>query len=84
MAELEREKQARLVFLAPPQKAATVRMLDDGRVEVTNGPYRESNEQPGGYYIIEAESMEEAVEWARKGRFMTGSNEVRQILDLGF
>ena len=31
-------------------------------------------------YIIEAESMEEAVVWAEKGRFMVGSNEIRQVL----
>ena len=42
-----------------------------------------SQEQPGGYYIIEAETVDEAVEWAKKGRFIPGSNEVRQILDFG-
>jgi hypothetical protein len=57
-------------------------MHDDRRIEVTDGPYRPSPEQPGGFYIIEADSMEEAVDWAKKGRFMVGSNEVREIADL--
>ena len=42
----------------------------------------EHPEQPGGYYIIDAESVEEAVEWAKKGRWLIGSNEVRQIITL--
>ena len=36
-------------------------------------------EQVGGYYIIEADTLDEAVEWARRGRWLVGSNEVRQI-----
>ena len=52
-----------------------------GALEVLDGPAVAGPEQVGGYYIIEAESMEEAVEWARKGRFMRGSNEVREIAD---
>jgi hypothetical protein len=80
MAELESEKESRLVFLGPAKDAKTVRMHEDGTVDVSDGPYLEAREQPGGYYIIEADSMGEAVEWAKKGRFMVGSNQVRQIL----
>ncbi len=81
MAELEAEQGARLVFFQPVEQAKTVRMHTDGSLEVTDGPYREGAEQPGGYYIIEAESMDEAVEWARRGRFLLGSNEVREIVE---
>ena len=81
MESLKAEKGSKLVFLNPATKPRTVRMHADGRVEVHEGPYIESSEQPGGFYIIEADSMEEAVEWAKKGRFMVGSNEVREIVD---
>ena len=79
VAELEAEKGAKLVFMAPIETRKTVRKNRDGSVEVKDGPYLESAEQPGGYYEIEAESMEEAVDWARRGRWLVGSNEVRQI-----
>jgi hypothetical protein len=81
---LEKEKNAKLVFFHPAQKAKTVRQYPDGRVEVLDGPYQQSNEQPGGYYIIETDTLDEALEWARRGRFMTGSNEVRQLADFSF
>jgi hypothetical protein len=79
VAELKAEKDASLVFLGFPEQRKTVRMAEAGTVDVHDGPYLEANEQIGGYYIIDADSMDEAVEWAKKGRFMTGSNEVRPI-----
>ena len=81
MTDLAAEKDAKLVFFAPPNDARTVRQLPDGRQEIVAGPSRPGPEQSGGYYLIEADSMDEAVEWARRGRFLTGSNEVRQILE---
>lgn len=86
VAELRAEKGAELVFMAPPETRRTVRKQRDGSVEVREGPYVACTEQPGGYYIIDADSLAEAVEWARRGRWMVGSNEVRQIFtasDLG-
>ncbi|HME68670.1 MAG TPA: YciI family protein [Myxococcota bacterium] len=84
LAELQNtfraEKNAQIVSFRPPTEAKTIRMHADGRLEVTGGPSIPSSEQPGGYYLIEAKSVDEAIEWAKKGRFMTGSNEVRQIL----
>ncbi|MCH7868534.1 MAG: hypothetical protein IH881_12640 [Myxococcales bacterium] len=40
-----------------------------------------SKEPTGGFYIIEVESMNEAVEWAKRGRFRPGANEVRELRD---
>ena len=77
---LQVEKNTQIVFFRPQSEAKTIRMHADGRLEVTDGPSIPSSEQAGGYYLIEAKSADEAVEWAKKGRFMTGSNEVRQIL----
>ena len=79
IAELSDEKNAELVFLSPPDQRKTVRKHENGALRVEDGPAISGPEQVGGYYVIEAESMEEAVEWARKGRWLTGSNEVRQI-----
>ena len=59
--------------------ATTVRVAD-GKSQVLNGPYAESREQLGGYYLIEAETIDEALDWA--GRIPTarrGSVEVRPI-----
>jgi hypothetical protein len=79
MAQLFDEKNATLVFLAPPDQRKTVRKHENGDLEVADGPAVPGPEQVGGYYIIEAESIEEAVAWAKKGRWLVGSNEVRQI-----
>jgi hypothetical protein len=81
-AELAEQKGAELVFLSFPQQRKTVRKHPDGQLRVTDGPAIPGPEQVGGYYIIEAESLDEAVVWAEKGRWLVGSNEVRQILSL--
>ena len=67
--------------LAPASQAKTVRRTDDGRVQVTDGPYAESKEVVGGFYIIEAASLEEAVAVAESARFITGWNEVRALAE---
>jgi hypothetical protein len=76
---LASEKKSRLVFLGPPADARTVRLGADGRYDVSEGTVAKSPEFAGGYYLIEAETLEEAVEWAKRGRFMPGANEVREI-----
>ena len=51
-----------------------------GELKVHDGPYAETREQLGGFYIIEAKSMDEAVDWACKcPAAQWGSIEVRQI-----
>ena len=45
--------------------AMTIR-VQDGKQLVLDGPFAESKEQIGGFYLIEADSKEEAVEWAKK------------------
>jgi hypothetical protein len=49
--------------LAPPRKAATVRVRD-GRQVVTEGPFIETKEGIGGYDVLECDSMDEAIEIA--------------------
>ena len=46
--------------------AKSLRAQPDGKVLVTDGPYLETKEHIGGFWILEAASMDEAVEWGRK------------------
>jgi hypothetical protein len=66
--------------LQPTTTAATVR-LRDGKLLTTDGPFAETKEQLGGYYLVEAGTREEALAIAAKipgARF--GSVEVRPIM----
>lgn len=67
--------------LANAREARTVCLGGDGRTLVHDGPFAETKEVLGGFYVIEAESLAEALEWAKRGRFIPGSNEVRPILE---
>ena len=51
--------------MAPTVTATTVRM-QDGKALVMDGPFAETKEQLAGYYIIECENLDEAIEWAAK------------------
>ncbi|HEY6419761.1 MAG TPA: YciI family protein [Candidatus Binataceae bacterium] len=51
--------------LRPSAEAATVRMRA-GRPVVTDGPFSESKEVLGGYFLVDCESRQEALEWARR------------------
>jgi len=65
--------------LQPIANATTVRVRD-GEQLVTDGPYAETKEQLGGYYLIEADSLDDAIEWATKlPGSHHGSVEVRPI-----
>ena len=46
--------------LLPPDTAATVRVRE-GKVSITDGPYAETKEQLGGYYVIDAKDLQEAI-----------------------
>jgi hypothetical protein len=64
-----------------PTATATTVAVRDGDTLVTDGPFAETKETLGGYYLIEAESLDEAIEWA--GRIPsagTGKVEVRPIV----
>jgi hypothetical protein len=62
--------------------ASTVR-IKDGKTKVLNGPYSESKEQLGGYYIIEVKDLDAALSWAAKcpgAQF--GTMEVRPVMPM--
>jgi hypothetical protein len=51
--------------LAPTSTATTVRM-QNGKALVSDGPFAETKEHLAGYYIIDCENLDEAIEWAAK------------------
>jgi hypothetical protein len=61
-------------------KAKSLRSQGDGEVIVTDGPYLETKELVGGFWILETADMDEALAWARKGaKACRASVEVREI-----
>ena len=66
--------------LAPTSTASTVRVRD-GQEVVTDGPFAETKEQLGGFFLIEVDSVAEAQSWAAKVPVARhGSVEVRPIV----
>ena len=51
--------------LRPTSASTTVRVRDKKAV-VLDGPYAETQEQLGGYYLIDVPSLDEAIEWAKR------------------
>lgn len=52
--------------LRPVNNARSLRAGPDGTVAVTNGPYLKGKEHVGGFWVLEAASLEKALEWGRK------------------
>ncbi len=52
--------------LQPVSTAMSVRRKPDGKLLVTDGPYIETKEHIGGFWVLEAADMEEALAWGRK------------------
>lgn len=73
-----------LVFgggLTLPDSATTVRNKS-GELLITDGPYAETKEVLGGFWIIEAADLDEALAWARKGALACeGDVEIRPFQD---
>jgi hypothetical protein len=51
--------------LQPPETATTVR-IQDGRRTVEDGPFADTKEQLGGYFVIEVADLDEALVWAER------------------
>lgn len=65
--------------LRPVATATTVR-IRDGRTLMTDGPFAETKEQFGGYFLVDVESLDEALQWARRiPAAEHGSIEVRPV-----
>jgi len=67
--------------LEPPRAATTVRQ-PGGKRRVQDGPFAETKEQLGGYYVIDVPDLDAAIDWAAKcPGAKYGSVEVRPIME---
>ena len=65
-----------------PIATATTIQVRDGDTLVTDGPFAETKEALGGYFLIDAESLDEAIEWAaRIPTARRGKVEIRPVVD---
>jgi len=68
--------------LQPTSKGARVR-FPGGKPRVSDGPFTEAKEVVGGYWLIQAKSKEEAVEWASRCPALDGDMiEIRQVFEM--
>ena len=67
--------------LHPPAAATRLSFSGRERPTVTDGPFTEAKELVGGYWIIQARSQDEAIEWASRAPVGDGTIEVRQIAE---
>ncbi len=86
--DFTRETRERKVFQAGealhPTNAATTVRVRDGKSAVTDGPFAETKEQLGGFYILDCKDLDEALEFAAKiPGARHGSIEVRPVVDFG-
>jgi hypothetical protein len=66
--------------VSPVESARTLRPQADGDVLVTDGPYIETKEHIGGFWLLDAANIDEVVAWVRKGRAaLQGPVEIREI-----
>jgi hypothetical protein len=70
--------------LQPTSTATTVRSKD-GKPVTTDGPFAETKEQLGGYYLVEARNLDDAIAMAARIPVvrMGGAVEVRPIMEIG-
>jgi hypothetical protein len=88
MMEYNKSLQKAGVLLAldglfPPSTGARI-SYSEGKATVTDGPFAETKEVIGGYWIIQVRSREEAIEWAKRAPMSNNEIiEVRQIHEMG-
>ena len=62
--------------------AATTLRIRDGETVLTDGPFAETREQLGGFYLLECRDLDEAVAWAKKlPSAYSGSVEIRPVMN---
>ena len=69
--------------LHPASRAKSLRAQPDGKVLITDGPYIETKEHVGGFWVLEAADMDAALAWGRKAAVACRAPvEVRQFHSL--
>ena len=68
--------------LQPSSTASTVKVGEGDERPVTDGPFAETKEQLGGFYLLDCENLDQALEWAKKVPLRPGGSiEVRPVMD---
>jgi hypothetical protein len=86
-ANYDREVKERGVFLGgealEQTRTATTVRVKDGQKQVTDGPFAETKEALGGFYLLECRDLDEAIEWAEKmPGAQRGAIEIRPIWEV--
>jgi hypothetical protein len=65
-----------------PTSAATTVRVRDGETLTTDGPFAETKEQLGGFYLLDCPDLDDAIKWAaRIPGARTGSVEIRPVME---
>lgn len=67
--------------LQPSATASRVKIKEGEEPVVSDGPFAESKEQLGGFYLLECEDLDEALDYAKRIPFQDGTVEVRPVMD---
>ena len=67
--------------LQPSATATTVRIQESGEPIVSDGPFAETKEQLGGYYLLDCRDLDDALAWAKRVPMPGGTVEVRPVMD---
>jgi hypothetical protein len=67
-----------------PSSSATTVTLRDGEAVLTDGPFAETREQIGGFYVLDCRDLDDAVAWAKKIPALSegGSIEIRPVMNV--
>ena len=67
--------------LQPSSTATTVQIQESGDPIVSDGPFAETKEQLGGYYLLDCKDLDDALAWAKRIPMPGGTVEVRPVMD---
>jgi hypothetical protein len=67
--------------LQPSATATTVEIQESGDPIVSDGPFAETKEQLGGFYLLDCKDLDDALAWAKKIPLPGGTVEVRPVMD---
>ena len=67
--------------LQPTATATTVRLPEAGDPLVSDGPFAETKEQLGGFYLLDCADLDDALSWAKRIPMPGGGVEVRPVMD---
>jgi hypothetical protein len=67
--------------LQPSSTATTVQIRESGEPIVSDGPFAETKEQLGGYYLLDCKDLDDALAWAKRIPMPGGTVEVRPVMN---